>query len=69
MLYLKRKIDSFLEKWKQDPDRLPLIVRGPRQTGKTESILHFAKEHYESVVTINFVEEPKYKKITVDGYG
>ena len=69
MLYLKRKIDSFLEKWKQDPDRLPLIVRGPRQTGKTESILHFAKEHYESVVTINFVEEPKYKKITLDGYG
>lgn len=68
MLYLKRKIDAFLQNWKLDPERKPLIVRGSRQIGKTESILHFAKNHYESVICINFVEEPKYKMITADGY-
>jgi predicted AAA+ superfamily ATPase len=54
--------------WKADNDRKPLIVRGCRQIGKTESILHFAKEHYESVVEINFVRDEKYKKIIADGY-
>ena len=31
---LKRKIDSYLEKWKSDNDRYPLIVRGARQITK-----------------------------------
>lgn len=68
MKYLKRKIDEYLVKWKNDPDRLPLIVKGPRQVGKTESINHFAKECYENVIYINFYEEPKYKMIIEDGY-
>ena len=68
MLYLKRKIDAFLSKWKANPDKKPLIVKGPRQVGKTESIQRFAEGNYTSVITINFVEEPKYKMITADGY-
>lgn len=68
MTYLKRKIDAFLETWKHSPERLPLIVKGPRQVGKTESIEHFAQSHYESIVEINFVEEPKYRLIVEDGY-
>lgn len=68
MIYLKRKTDAFLANWKADPDRKPLIVKGPRQVGKTESIRRFARNNYESVIEINFVEEPKYKMITADGY-
>lgn len=68
MLYLKRKIDAFLAEWKANPDRKPLIVKGPRQVGKTESIKRFGEVNYQSVITINFVEEPKYKMITTDGY-
>lgn len=68
MLYLKRKIDAYLETWKSDPDRKPLIVKGPRQVGKTESISRFGNRNYKSVIYINFVEEPKYKMITADGY-
>lgn len=68
MKYLKRKIDDYLIKWKNNPDRLPLIVKGPRQVGKTESISHFAKAYYENVIYINFYEEPKYKMIIEDGY-
>lgn len=66
--YLRRKIDEYLRSWKEDPNRKPLIVKGPRQVGKTESILHFASDAYRSVIYINFVEEPKYKLITEDGY-
>ena len=69
MLYLKRKIDAFLAEWKAKADRKPLIVKGPRQVGKTESIKRFGNANYQSVITINFVEEPKYKMITADGYG
>ncbi|MBQ2538155.1 MAG: ATP-binding protein [Ruminococcus sp.] len=68
MAYLKRKIDDFLKEWKEDADRKPLIVKGPRQVGKTESIKRFADANYESVVEINFYEEPKYKNIIGNGY-
>ena len=67
-MYLKRKIDAYLEAWKTEPNRKPLIVRGSRQVGKTESIRHFAAGQYESVVEINFVSEEKYKGIIADGY-
>ena len=42
-MYYRRKIDAFLQEWKADPNHKPLIVKGARQIGKTESILHFAK--------------------------
>ena len=67
-MYLKRKTDDFLVQWKSDPDRKPLIIRGPRQVGKTETIRKFAAENYENVIEINFVEQPKYKIITGESY-
>ena len=69
MIYMSRKIDAFLLDWKEKPDRKPLIVKGSRQVGKTESIRRFGAQNYQSVVYINFVEEPKYKMITGDGFG
>ena len=67
-MYLKRKIDAYLAEWKNDVHKKPLIVKGCRQIGKTESILHFADANYESVIEINFVRDEKYKKIIADGY-
>ena len=67
-MYLKRKVDGFLLAWKADPNRKPLIIRGSRQIGKTESVLHFASANYESVIEINFVRDEKYKGIISDGY-
>ena len=67
-MYLKRKIDDFLMGWKNNSDKKPLIIRGPRQVGKTESVRKFANENYRQVVEINFIEEPKYKIITESGY-
>lgn len=68
MTYLRRKIDAFLEQWKSDSGKKPLIVKGSRQVGKTESIRRFGFANYDSVIEINFVEEPKYKSIIEDGY-
>ena len=67
-MYLKRKIDTYLMEWKNNENRKPLIVKGPRQVGKTESIKKFAEENYKSVIEINFVTSEKYKQITADGY-
>lgn len=67
-MYIKRKIDIFLMEWWNKEGHKPLIVKGARQIGKTESIRHFAVQAYESFVEINFVEEPKYKTIISDGY-
>ena len=67
-MYLERKIDKFLSDWKKNNDRKPLIVKGPRQIGKTESIKRFAQNNYKSVIEINFVTSEKYKMITSDGY-
>ncbi len=67
-MYLRRKIDKFLLDWKNNENRKPLIVKGPRQIGKTESIKKFATENYESVIEINFVISEKYKMIAKDGY-
>lgn len=68
MTYLNRKIDAFLAEWKRAKDKKPLIIKGPRQVGKTESILHFAQANYANLIAINFVEEPKYKAIVEAGY-
>ena len=64
---LRRKIDDFLINWKQNPDRMPLIIKGARQIGKTSSIEHFA-ENYKNFVEINFIDEPQYTKIFASGY-
>ncbi len=66
-MYLKRKIDDYLVTWALDEERKPLIIKGARQTGKTESVRHFAKR-YENFIEINFALEPKYKTICNDGY-
>ena len=68
-MYLRRKIDDYLLAWRNREDKLPLIVKGARQIGKTESIFHFAQKKYENIVSINLVLEPKYKTILSDGYG
>ena len=68
MHLLRRKIDDYLREWKNNADRMPLIVKGARQVGKTASIMQFAHDNYKNVVAINFVLQQKYKVIFDDGY-
>ena len=64
---LKRKIENILLEWKNKDDKKPLIVKGARQVGKTESIRLFAKQNYANYVEINFALQKKYHSIFDDG--
>lgn len=64
---LKRKVDVFLEEWK-NREHNPLIIKGARQIGKTTSIMEFAKKNYESVIEINFISNPEYIQIFKGGF-
>ena len=68
MSRLKRKIDQYLIDWKNSKDKMPLIVKGARQIGKTESIENFAKNNYKNIVEINFALDKKYFDIFDDGF-
>ena len=63
---LKRKITDKLLQWKQLEDRLPLIIKGCRQCGKTRAVLDFAGNNYEHVVYLNFFENSSYGAIFKD---
>ena len=65
---LQRKIDKFLIEWKNNSEKKPLIIKGARQIGKTESIRYFANNHYKNVVEINFVLQKQFKVIFDNGY-
>ena len=68
MARLRRKIDTFLVEWKNRKDKLPLIVKGARQIGKTDAIEYFAKNNYKYLVEINFSLQTQYKTIFNDGF-
>lgn len=65
---LRRKVDSYLTRWKQNADRKPLIIKGARQIGKTRSVEWFAERNYKNFIEINFVEQKKYREIFNDGF-
>lgn len=63
---LTRKIDSYLIEWKNSKNKLPLIVKGARQIGKTEAIRFFANNNYKNIIEINFALQKQYKDIFDD---
>lgn len=68
MARLRRKIDAFLIEWKNDKNKLPLIIKGARQIGKTDAIENFIKNNYKNIVEINFALQPEYKVIFDNGF-
>lgn len=65
---MKRKIDAYLLEWKSSKYKMPLIVSGARQIGKTNAIRNFGKTNYKYFIEINFIEESYYKDIFDEGY-
>ena len=68
MTRLSRKMDNYLLKWKSDKNRMPLIVKGARQIGKTNAIRYFGKNNYRVFVEINFALNPGFKTIFDNGF-
>lgn len=60
---LKRKIYDELVQWKEEDRRVALCLIGARQIGKTTIVKEFAKNHYEEVIELNFLENPDAKKL------
>ena len=65
---LKRKIDSYLGEWKNSSNKLPLIVKGARQIGKTNAIRNFGNNNYKTFIEINFALQPQFKTIFEEGF-
>ena len=59
----KRKIDSILKRWKEQPDHKPIVIKGCRQCGKTSSVLEFARKNYKNVVYLDFNEQEDLRAI------
>jgi len=51
---MQRKLMGKLVAWKKRPGRMPLVVYGARQVGKTYLLDRFGKEQFEDVVYVNF---------------
>lgn len=56
---MKRDIEKILEDWKEREDRLPIIVRGARQVGKSFIIEKFGNENFDSLIVVNFEFHPE----------
>ncbi len=50
---MERKIVERLVSWKNKPQRMPLVIYGARQVGKTYTALTFGKNHYKNTVYFN----------------
>ncbi len=61
-----RKIIVHLRKWKDKPNRKPLVLRGARQVGKTSAVLIFAKDYFENYVHINLEKAENAKLFRED---
>ena len=60
---MERKIVKKLNEWKNARNRMPLILYGARQVGKTYTILSFGREHYKNTVYCNFEDSTEFAAI------
>jgi len=49
---------EFLRKWRLDPIRVPLIIRGARQVGKSWLVNLFGKD-FSSFINVNFEKDKR----------
>lgn len=60
---MKRKIYQDLLKWKNTESKIPLMVVGARQIGKTYIIDEFCKKEFKKYIYINLLETPEIVSI------
>ncbi len=63
-----RNIINELIRWKESPDRKPLILLGARQVGKTYILKHFGKTCYKNVAYINCDNNARVKDLFAEDY-
>ena len=65
---MKRKVYKQLIEWKNSKDRMPLILLGARQVGKTWIMQNFGKQEYEKVAYVNCDDEPEMQQLFAADY-
>lgn len=58
-----RDLESELLEWKNSPIRMPLVLRGARQVGKTFIVERFGKKHFQKHLTVNFELDEEARNI------
>ena len=65
---MKRERMADLTRWKSDPRRKPLLVRGARQVGKTWLLREFGRVAYRQCVYINFEDAPRLQTLFAEDF-
>jgi predicted AAA+ superfamily ATPase len=60
---MKRKAMQELIDWKNNSDKMPLIIEGARQVGKTWLMKEFGAKYYKNTVYFNFDDNRKLHKL------
>ena len=63
---MKRSIYKDLLRWKESPDRKPLVLEGARQVGKTWILKEFGSNEYKNVAYVNCDNNPLLEDIFID---
>ncbi len=73
---MERKIETFFRKWQKDIIRKPLILYGPKQIGKTFTVLSYGAREYKNIIYFNtennkqlldlFIKEKSTEKLIIN---
>ena len=63
---MKRSIYKDLLRWKESPDRKPLVLEGARQVGKTWILKEFGSNEYKNVAYVNCDNNPLLEELFID---
>ncbi len=64
IVYFSRKIDKNLDRWANSNQRMPLIIRGARQVGKSASISNLGTQ-FSSFVVVDFESSPELQQVFI----
>lgn len=59
--FMNRDLMQSLLRWKDQSDRMPLLLRGARQVGKTYLIEWLGGQGFDNFININFEIQPEFK--------
>lgn len=65
---MKRNAMKQLEEWNSGTKRIPLVIRGARQVGKTWLMREFGSTHFKKTVYINFDNNQRMKTLFEGDY-
>lgn len=66
LCFMRRFLTQQLLEWKDRKRRIPLLLRGARQVGKSFAVQQLGEQHFKHFLTINFEKKPEYSKFFDD---